>query len=209
MEFQDKVLKCIDCGTDFIFTAGEQLFFHDKPFNIEPKRCKTCKAKRIAVLRGPHGTPGQARYNEVAVQDASPAMAEACPRCGTEFLPGSCFCHTCGQRRPEAISASTRADAAALARLWERGVYCLVWLLAATATFVAGTLLNKSSEDTTERNVPSTDSSSGEPDAPVRAPLKPKPHLRSGAIALPEPEPEESSNVLHTRTQTQKNFASS
>ena len=30
----------------------------------------------------------------------------------------------------------------------------------------------------------------GEPDAPVRAPLKPKPHLRSGAIALLEPEPE-------------------
>jgi hypothetical protein len=31
----------------------------------------------------------------------------------------------------------------------------------------------------------------GEPDAPVRAPLRPKPHLRSGAIALPEPEPED------------------
>jgi hypothetical protein len=31
----------------------------------------------------------------------------------------------------------------------------------------------------------------GEPDTAVRAPLKPRPHLRSGAIALPEPEPEE------------------
>jgi hypothetical protein len=30
----------------------------------------------------------------------------------------------------------------------------------------------------------------GAPDAPVRAPLRPKPHLRSGAIALREPEPE-------------------
>lgn len=30
----------------------------------------------------------------------------------------------------------------------------------------------------------------GEPDTPVRAPLRPKPHLRSGAIALREPEPE-------------------
>ena len=29
-----------------------------------------------------------------------------------------------------------------------------------------------------------------EPDTPVRAPLKPKPHLRSGAIALLEPEQE-------------------
>src|SRR5205807_7794548 len=43
MEFQDKVLKCVDCGADFIFTAGEQLFFHDKQFKNEPKRCKACK----------------------------------------------------------------------------------------------------------------------------------------------------------------------
>ncbi|HEY1985865.1 MAG TPA: zinc-ribbon domain containing protein [Terracidiphilus sp.] len=46
MEFQDRVLKCIDCGSEFIFTAGEQLFFHDKDFKNDPKRCKQCKAKR-------------------------------------------------------------------------------------------------------------------------------------------------------------------
>jgi CxxC-x17-CxxC domain-containing protein len=46
MEFQDKVLRCVDCGKDFIFTAGEQLFFHDKQFHNDPKRCKACKLKR-------------------------------------------------------------------------------------------------------------------------------------------------------------------
>jgi len=35
-----------------------------------------------------------------------------------------------------------------------------------------------------------------EPDAPVYAPLKPKPNLRSGAIALPEPEPEDAFSVV-------------
>ena len=50
MEFQDKILKCVDCGTEFVFTAGEQLFFHDKQFKNEPKRCKGCKGKRVAVL---------------------------------------------------------------------------------------------------------------------------------------------------------------
>jgi CxxC-x17-CxxC domain-containing protein len=56
MEFQDKVLKCVDCGTEFVFTAGEQLFFHDKQFKNEPKRCKSCKSKRVAVLgSGTHG----------------------------------------------------------------------------------------------------------------------------------------------------------
>jgi hypothetical protein len=59
---------------------------------------------------------------ELAIHDVRPAMAEACPRCGTEFLLGSRFCHSCGGRRPEAISSTARADAAVLAGLWERGV---------------------------------------------------------------------------------------
>ena len=46
MEFQDKSLTCVDCGTEFIWTAGEQLFFADKQFKNEPKRCKACKGKR-------------------------------------------------------------------------------------------------------------------------------------------------------------------
>ena len=48
MEFQDKTLNCVDCGTEFIWTAGEQLFFADKNFKNEPKRCKSCKAKRAS-----------------------------------------------------------------------------------------------------------------------------------------------------------------
>jgi CxxC-x17-CxxC domain-containing protein len=52
MEFQDKTLKCVDCGGDFIFTAGEQLFFHDKQFKNEPKRCKSCKTQRLTAVGG-------------------------------------------------------------------------------------------------------------------------------------------------------------
>src|SRR5271165_6787373 len=47
MEFIDRVLKCNDCGADFVFTAGEQLFFRDKQFKNDPKHCKQCKAKRV------------------------------------------------------------------------------------------------------------------------------------------------------------------
>src|SRR5471032_1090491 len=46
MEFTDRLLTCIDCGGEFIFTAGEQLFFFDKQFKNDPKRCKPCKSKR-------------------------------------------------------------------------------------------------------------------------------------------------------------------
>lgn len=60
---------------------------------------------------------------ETLARDAAPAMAESCPRCGSEYLLGSRFCHSCGARRPEAISSAARADAAALAGLWERSVH--------------------------------------------------------------------------------------
>jgi hypothetical protein len=46
MEYHDKVLKCADCGAEFVFTAGEQMFFVDKGFKNEPKRCKACKGTR-------------------------------------------------------------------------------------------------------------------------------------------------------------------
>ncbi|HKI00244.1 MAG TPA: zinc ribbon domain-containing protein [Candidatus Sulfotelmatobacter sp.] len=58
----------------------------------------------------------------MVVHEALPTMAEACPGCGTEFLLGSRFCHSCGRRRPEAISDAARADAADMAGLWERAV---------------------------------------------------------------------------------------
>jgi hypothetical protein len=60
--------------------------------------------------------------DEVLVRQSAPAMAEACLRCGTEFLLGSRFCHTCGGRRSVAITAEARADAAEIAGLWEMAV---------------------------------------------------------------------------------------
>ncbi len=47
MEYHDKVLKCAECGAEFVFTAGEQMFFVDKGFKNEPKRCKACKSNRV------------------------------------------------------------------------------------------------------------------------------------------------------------------
>ena len=55
-------------------------------------------------------------------EDTTPVMAEACPSCSTEFLVGSRFCHSCGRRRPEALSAVDRAHAAEIAGLWEQVV---------------------------------------------------------------------------------------
>src|SRR5271167_3890584 len=101
MEFQDKILKCIDCGADFVFTAGEQLFFHDKDFKNEPKRCKACKAKRPAST----GTPAPGVRPRVETRTN-------CHGCGKEttvpFKPTQgrpVFCRECFQQRRTAASA--------------------------------------------------------------------------------------------------------
>lgn len=44
--FQDKTLICKECGSEFVFTAGEQEFYAEKGFVNEPQRCKTCRDSR-------------------------------------------------------------------------------------------------------------------------------------------------------------------
>ena len=42
-DFPDRSITCVDCGEPFVWTSGEQVFFHDKGLKNEPKRCKPCK----------------------------------------------------------------------------------------------------------------------------------------------------------------------
>lgn len=102
MEFQDRILKCVDCGQDFVFTAGEQLFFHDKQFKNEPKRCKACKGKRAQAL----GLPVNSNYPKVETRTV-------CSNCGKEttvpFKPTQgrpVFCRECFQGAKKTATAS-------------------------------------------------------------------------------------------------------
>ena len=96
MEFHDKVLKCSECSAEFVFTAGEQMFFADKGFKNEPKRCKACKAKRAEGGGG--GANG-------ATQMRSETKT-TCSQCGKDttvpFRPTQgrpVFCRECFQQR--------------------------------------------------------------------------------------------------------------
>ncbi|HNP88483.1 MAG: zinc-ribbon domain containing protein [Chloroflexi bacterium SZAS-1] len=46
MSYADKTLTCRDCGTQFVFTAGEQEFYAQKGFTNEPTRCPSCRQAR-------------------------------------------------------------------------------------------------------------------------------------------------------------------
>ena len=51
--YQDKTLKCKDCGEEFIFTAGEHEFYAEKGLMNEPQRCKPCRDARKNANRAP------------------------------------------------------------------------------------------------------------------------------------------------------------
>ena len=108
MEFNDRVLKCSDCGAEFVFTAGEQLFFHDKQFKNEPKRCKNCKGKRVAVLGATaHGAPSSRGHSYTKTETRT-----NCSQCGKEttvpFRPTQgrpVLCRECFQQGRQVASA--------------------------------------------------------------------------------------------------------
>jgi DNA replicative helicase MCM subunit Mcm2 (Cdc46/Mcm family) len=43
---QDKTLICKDCGSEFVWTVGEQEFYQEKGFTNEPTRCPDCRRAR-------------------------------------------------------------------------------------------------------------------------------------------------------------------
>ena len=94
MEYHDKVLKCAECGAEFVFTAGEQMFFADKGFKNEPKRCKACKANRVQG-----GVSASGTFQRVETKTV-------CSQCGKEttvpFKPTQgrpVYCRECFQQR--------------------------------------------------------------------------------------------------------------
>ena len=40
-----RILVCVECGEEFVFTAAAQEYFEEKGYNQSPKRCKVCHSK--------------------------------------------------------------------------------------------------------------------------------------------------------------------
>ena len=59
MSYADKTIACRDCGTDFVFTAGEPEFYAQKGFTNEPTRCPACRQSRKASGGGGRGGYGE------------------------------------------------------------------------------------------------------------------------------------------------------
>lgn len=58
MAYTDRGITCIDCGMEFVFTAGEQEFYAQRGFSEAPKRCASCRAARKAQRSAAGGSGG-------------------------------------------------------------------------------------------------------------------------------------------------------
>jgi CxxC-x17-CxxC domain-containing protein len=104
MDFVDRLLICADSRQQFIFTAGEQLFFLDKQFKNDPKRCKPCKARRAGMVAAGAG-PAAAGLSRTETRTM-------CSECGVEttvpFKPTQgrpVLCRQCFQAKRPAATA--------------------------------------------------------------------------------------------------------
>lgn len=94
-KFEDREIKCIDCRQLFIWSAGEQQFFHDKNLKNPPKRCKTCKKaknERIAAILAAQ-EKGVKQHIEVAIYCARCNIRTTVPFYPSQGRP--VFCRSC------------------------------------------------------------------------------------------------------------------
>ncbi|MBC5829129.1 MAG: zinc-ribbon domain containing protein [Candidatus Eremiobacteraeota bacterium] len=96
--YTDEKLTCIDCGAEFVFSAGEQEFYATKGFQNKPNRCPDCRAARKAT----RSSGGGARAAGGAAREM---YTVTCSECGQQaevpFQPRGdkpVYCRDCFQK---------------------------------------------------------------------------------------------------------------
>jgi CxxC-x17-CxxC domain-containing protein len=86
----DKSLTCVDCGTNFTFTVGEQEFFASRGYTNEPKRCRECRDARKGRQSG-FGQGPREMHPAVCAQCGVDTMVPFRPRGDRPVYCSDCF----------------------------------------------------------------------------------------------------------------------
>jgi CxxC-x17-CxxC domain-containing protein len=90
MSFEDKTLHCVECGSDFTFTAEDQEFFQSKGYVNEPKRCPDCRRARKERQGGGYGAPRQ-MFEVICAECGKTAEVPFQPRGDKPVYCSDCF----------------------------------------------------------------------------------------------------------------------
>ena len=94
MAVEDMTLRCRDCAADFIWTAGEQVFFEQKGLQNQPQRCPNCRRSRRSGVQGT-----RTMFDVVCADCGKPTQVPFEPR---ESRP--VFCSDCFERARVRVS---------------------------------------------------------------------------------------------------------
>ena len=106
MSNEVQMLKCVDCGAEYEFSARDEAFYKEKGWN-PPRRCKTCRDKRAGAPKLPPGiAPGGLDSDtDIIPAKAPPKFKVNCASCGQEtmvpFKPNAsrpAYCRSCFNR---------------------------------------------------------------------------------------------------------------
>lgn len=90
--YQDEKLVCEDCGSEFIFTEGEQEFYAEKGLVNKPKRCPDCRKNRRQSNRRQGGGGSTRRmYDAVCSKCGIQTQVPFKPIPGKEVYCKDCF----------------------------------------------------------------------------------------------------------------------
>jgi CxxC-x17-CxxC domain-containing protein len=91
--YRDEIIKCRDCGEDFVFTARDQEFFAEKGFTNKPIRCKDCRNARKRDRYDGGGRRGEARemHDAVCAQCGKPTQVPFIPKNDRPVYCSDCF----------------------------------------------------------------------------------------------------------------------
>jgi CxxC-x17-CxxC domain-containing protein len=89
--FADRSLSCRECGTAFVWTAGEQEFYQQKGLLHEPQRCPDCRQR------------AKAERAALRAQNMHDIVCSSCGQAGqVPFAPRTdrpVYCSTCFEAR--------------------------------------------------------------------------------------------------------------
>src|SRR5947209_8481102 len=100
MNYTDRMLACVQCGTEFTFSADDQEFHATRGYQ-DPKRCPRCRAERRTSVGG------GAAYGGGYDRPQREMHTTTCSQCGREarvpFIPRNdrpVYCSDCYQPAP-------------------------------------------------------------------------------------------------------------
>lgn len=85
-DFTDQVLKCKDCGVDFVWSASEQEFYQQKGFDNPPSRCPKCR-----LVKKQQRTSDRQMYDVTCAKCGKPAKVPFEPKGDRPVYCPDCF----------------------------------------------------------------------------------------------------------------------